>query len=198
MKLFTKPVQRIIAKFLLVTLILPIVMAGIFTLPVLADDLTKDDAYKGLAIALLLIVVARVAKAIWGDSLDSTDLPPPSGYTAEDLEVLARVIHGEARGEPYVGQVAVGAVVMNRVKSTSFPNTIRAVVYAKNQFTAVSDGQINLPPNETAYKAAREALAGVDPTFGALFFYNPKTARHMDWFRTLDTTIQIGDHVFAK
>lgn len=197
MKFFPKPVQRVIAKFLLLTLILPLMMVAILSVPVLADDLTKDDAYKGLAIALLLIVIAKVAKAIWSDA-DSLDVTPPSGYTAEDLDVLARVIHGEARGEPYIGQVAVGAVVLNRVRSASFPNTIYGVVYAANQFTSVSDGQINLKPNASAYKAAKEAIGGHDPTFGALFFYNPKTARNLDWFRTLTTTIEIGNHVFAK
>ena len=94
--------------------------------------------------------------------------------------------------------MAVGAVVLNRVKSPGFPNTIREVIFQKNQFSAVSDGQFYLEPNETAYRAARDALSGRDPSLGALFFYNPKTAKTLYWLSTRETTVVIGNHVFAK
>lgn len=117
--------------------------------------------------------------------------------TDEEFELLARVIHGEARGEPFIGQVAVGAVVINRVLDPYFPNTIREVIYQKNQFSCVNDGQINLKPNSSAYKAAREALNGTDPTMGSLYFYNPRTAKFQWWFETRRKTVTIGNHVFT-
>lgn len=115
-----------------------------------------------------------------------------------DIEILARTIHGEARGEPYMGQVAVGAVIINRVLSHEFPDNIKDVVYQRSQFTAVADGQINYPPNNTAYRAAKEALGGVDPTMGSLYYYNPKTAENKSWFQTRKFVVSIGEHVFAK
>ncbi|MGM0444964.1 MAG: cell wall hydrolase [Bacillota bacterium] len=115
-----------------------------------------------------------------------------------DIEIIAKTIHGEARGEPYMGQVAVGAVIINRVISNEFPDNIRGVVYQSNQFTAVSDGQINYTPNNTAYRAAREALNGVDPTMGSLYYYNPKTAQNKSWFQTRKFVVSIGEHIFAK
>ena len=114
------------------------------------------------------------------------------------IELMARTIHGEARGEPYVGQVAVGAVIINRVLSHEFPDNVRGVIYQKNQFTAVADGQIHLTPNSTAYRAAREALNGVDPTLGSLYYYNPKTAENKSFFNTRTFVVSIGAHVFAK
>jgi len=120
-----------------------------------------------------------------------------SSYSNSDLLLLARLIYGEARGESYTGQVAVGAVVMNRIKSASFPNTMSGVIYQRYAFTAVSDGQINLTPNETAKKAAQDAMNGFDPTYGAIYYYNPKTATSQ-WIFSRQTTITIGNHVFAK
>lgn len=117
---------------------------------------------------------------------------------SSDIELLARAIYGEARGEPFIGQVAVGAVIINRVLSSYFPNTFQRVIYQKNQFSAVSDGQINLKPNQTAYNAAREALKGTDPTIGAMYYYNPKIAKHQWWFETRRMLVTIGDHVFTK
>ena len=118
-----------------------------------------------------------------------------SGY-AGDVELLARLIHGEARGEPYVGMVAVGAVVMNRVRSGKFPNTIAGVIYQSGAFDAVSDGQINLTPNEQSRRAARDALNGWDPTNGCLYYYNPSTATSK-WIWTREVRLNIGDHSFA-
>ena len=119
-----------------------------------------------------------------------------SNYSSQDIALLARLIYGEARGESYVGQVAVGAVVLNRIKSPSFPNTMSGVIYQRYAFTAVNDGQINLTPNETAKKAAMDALNGWDPSYGAIYYYNPKTATS-SWIFSRQTTVIIGNHVFA-
>ena len=120
-----------------------------------------------------------------------------SSSNSNDLNLLARVIYGESRGEPYNGQVAVAAVVLNRVKSSSFPNTISGVVYQKGAFDAVKDGQINLTPNETAKKAARDALNGWDPSYGAIYYFNPKTATNK-WIWSRPMTVTIGRHRFCK
>lgn len=117
--------------------------------------------------------------------------------TTSDLNLLARVVYGEARGEPYAGQVAVAAVVLNRVRSSSFPNTISGVVYQSGAFTAVSDGQINLTPNTTAYNAARDALNGWDPSGGAIYYFNPNTATS-SWIWSRPLTVVIGNHRFCK
>jgi N-acetylmuramoyl-L-alanine amidase len=119
-----------------------------------------------------------------------------SSYSDSDVMLLARLIYGEARGESYVGQVAVGAVVMNRIKSASFPNTMAGVIYQSYAFTAVADGQINLTPNATAKKAAQDAMNGWDPTYGAIYYYNPRTATS-SWIFSRKTTVTIGNHVFA-
>ena len=113
-------------------------------------------------------------------------------------ELLARLINGEARGESYQGQVGVGAVILNRVNSPQFPNTISAVIYQKGQFSCVTDGQFDkkIEENSTVYKAAKEAISGADPTNGALYFYNPKTAKSK-WLFSLKTVATIGNHRFA-
>jgi N-acetylmuramoyl-L-alanine amidase len=119
-----------------------------------------------------------------------------SNYTSSDLYLLAKCIYAEARGESYTGQVAVGAVVLNRVKSSAFPNTIAGVIYQKDAFTAVSDGQINLEPDNTALNAASDALNGWDPTYGCLYYYNPAVATS-SWIFGRQTVTTIGKHVFA-
>ncbi len=118
------------------------------------------------------------------------------GYSSSDEYLLARVIYGEARGEPYQGQVAVAAVVLNRVKSSKFPNSIAGVVYQAGAFDCVSDGQINLSPNSTAQSAARDALSGWDPTNGCLYYYNPATATSK-WIWSREIRLVIGNHNFA-
>ena len=141
------------------------------------------------------IVGAKTAKAM-GITLTGTTSSSQGGYSASDVYLLAKLIYGEARGEPYQGQVAVGAVVLNRVKSSKFPNTISGVIYQPYAFTAVDDGQINLTPNETAKSAARDALNGWDPTNGCLYYYNPRTATSSwIWSRPIVTTI--GQHNFC-
>ncbi len=119
-----------------------------------------------------------------------------NGYTSSDVYLLAKAIYAEGRGEPYVGQVAIGAVIMNRIRSAAFPNSVSGVVYQKGAFTAVDDGQINLTPNETALKAARDAMNGWDPTGGALYYYNPAVATS-SWIFDRQTITVIGKHVFA-
>lgn len=120
-----------------------------------------------------------------------------SSSNSNDLNVLTRIIYGEARGEPYTGQVAVGAVVMNRVRSSSFPNTIPGVVYQAGAFTAVSDGQVNLTPDSTARKAAQDAMNGWDPSYGAIYYFNPNTATNK-WIWSRPQTVTIGRHRFCK
>ncbi|MFW6381816.1 MAG: cell wall hydrolase [Bacillota bacterium] len=118
--------------------------------------------------------------------------------SSREIELMARAIHGEARGEPLIGQVAVGAVIINRVLSPIFPNSFRDVIYQSGQFSAVDDGQIKLKPSETAYRAARTALQGKDPTKGALYYYNPRTASDRKWFSQREAVVTIGKHEFAK
>ena len=114
-----------------------------------------------------------------------------------DLNLLSHLIYAEARGEPYSGQVAVGAVVLNRVKNASFPNSVAGVIYQKGAFSVVSDGQINYSPNQTAISAARDALNGWDPTYGAIYYFNPNTATN-GWIWSRPVTITIGNHRFCK
>ncbi len=137
------------------------------------------------------IVGKNTARAL-GMTLSSDD----NSVSNNDLYLLAKCVHAEARGESYTGQVAVAAVILNRVKSPDFPNTIAGVIYQPWAFTAVNDGQINLEPNQTAYNAARDALNGWDPTYGALYYYNPSTATNK-WIYNKKTTVTIGKHVFA-
>ena len=141
------------------------------------------------------IVGAKTAAA-FGMTLSGSS-SSNSSYSSSDLYLLAKCIYAEARGEPYIGQVAIGAVVLNRVESSSFPNTIAGVIYQPYAFTAVSDGQINLEPNDTAYKAARDALNGWDPTNGCIYYYNPSTATSA-WIWSRPIMLSIGRHNFAK
>ena len=120
-----------------------------------------------------------------------------SSYNSNDRYLLAKVIYAEARGESYTGQVAIGAVVLNRVEDSRFPNTIAGVIYQPWAFTAVNDGQINLEPNATAYQAADDALNGWDPTYGSVYYYNPQTATS-SWIWTTTYVTQIGNHIFAE
>ena len=126
-------------------------------------------------------------------------LAESGGGQTSDLQLLARAINGEARGEPYEGQVAVGAVILNRVKSSQFPNTVAGVIYQSGAFTAVSDGQINQPiaQNSTVYKAAQDAKNGWDPTGGCIYYFNPETATNK-WIWSRPFVKTIGKHRFCK
>lgn len=120
-----------------------------------------------------------------------------SNVSSSNLNLLSRLVYGEARGESYTGQVAVAAVVLNRVKSSKFPNTISGVIYQSGAFDCVSDGQINLSPNATAKKAAQDAINGWDPSNGAIYYFNPATATNK-WIWSRPMTVTIGKHRFCK
>ena len=117
--------------------------------------------------------------------------------TNGNLYLLARLVYGEARGEPYKGQVAVAALVLNRVKSSKFPNSVSGVIYQSGAFSVVSDGQINLTPDETAIKAARDAMNGYDPTNGCLYYYNPAKTTNK-WMLSKPVLLRIGNHAVFK
>lgn len=139
-------------------------------------------------------IVGPLTAAKMGINLNTSS--SSSNYSSNDRYLLAKVIYAEARGESYTGQVAIGAVVLNRVEDSRFPNTIAGVIYQPWAFTAVNDGQINLEPNATAYQAADDALNGWDPTYGCVYYYNPETATS-SWIWTTTKVTQIGKHVFA-
>ena len=120
-----------------------------------------------------------------------------SNTNSNDINLLARLIHGEARGESYIGKVAVGAVILNRMESSLFPNTMAGVIYQRGAFDAVSDGQINLSPSSEARKAAQDAINGWDPSYGALYYFNPNTATNK-WIWSRPVTVVIGNHRFCK
>lgn len=142
------------------------------------------------------IIGTRTAQALGISLLGTTSSSSSSSASSTDLNLLARVVYGEARGEPYTGQVAVAAVVLNRVRSSSFPNSVAGVVYQSGAFDCVSDGQINLTPNQSAYNAAKDALNGWDPTYGCLFYYNPRTATSK-WMLSRTVKLSIGNHAFC-
>lgn len=119
------------------------------------------------------------------------------GLSANDLKIMANAVYGESRGEPYVGQVAVAAVILNRVDSSSFPNTPSGVVFEPRAFTAVADGQIWLTPNESAEKAVKDALNGMDPTGGCTYYFNPETATSA-WIWGRPQVKKIGKHIFCR
>lgn len=129
--------------------------------------------------------------------ITSSSSSSSSSNNSSNVNLLARVVYGEARGEPYTGQVAVAAVVLNRVKSSKFPNTISGVVYQSGAFDAVADGQINMTPDTTAKKAAQDALNGWDPSYGAIYYFNPSTATNK-WIWSRPMTVTIGRHRFCK
>lgn len=143
----------------------------------------------GLLIILNILLINKSNKSYGASNSSSTS----------DLQLMARAINGEARGEPYEGQVAVGAVILNRVSSPNFPNTIAGVIYQSGAFTAVSDGQINVPIDEgsTVVKAAQDALNGWDPTNGAIYYFNPNTATN-SWIWSREEIKTIGKHKFCR
>jgi N-acetylmuramoyl-L-alanine amidase len=120
-----------------------------------------------------------------------------SGYDSSDYQLLARLISAEARGESYLGQVAVGAVVMNRVEHPSFPDTLAGVVYQRGAFSCLDDGQFYEPIADSAYKAATDVINGMDPSGGAIYYYNPKTATNK-WIRSRPVIATIGNHIFCE
>ena len=141
---------------------------------------------------------AALGVTLSGSSSSSSSKAASSSSTiiSADHRLLAKLVYAEARGEPYKGQVAVAAVVLNRVRSASFPNTVSGVVYQQNAFTCVNNGSINNTPDSSCIRAALDALNGWDPTGGCLYYYNPKTAVD-GWIRTRTVKTVIGNHSFA-
>lgn len=132
-------------------------------------------------------------------TLEAIGLPTgqaPGSKSSGDLDLLARLISAEARGEPYTGQVAVGAVVLNRVEHPSFPNSISGVIYQSGAFSCLTDGQWNSPIADSAYKAARDAMNGWDPSGGAIYYFNPATATS-SWIWSRPLLLEIGEHRFC-
>ncbi len=154
-----------------------------------ADGIAGKSTYQALG-------MNDSAKALEGNKGGSSNSSSSSSYTNSDLYLLAKCIYAEARGESYTGQVAVGAVILNRVASSAFPNSIAGVIYQRHAFTAVSDGQINLEPDKTAMNAASDAMNGWDPTYGCIYYYNPAVATS-SWIFGRKTVTTIGKHVFA-
>ncbi|NBJ70472.1 MULTISPECIES: spore cortex-lytic enzyme [Clostridia] len=132
-----------------------------------------------------------------GDQGSNVAVNVPQGYSQNDIQLMANAVYGEARGEPYVGQVAVAAVILNRVESATFPNTVSGVIFEPRAFTAVADGQIWLTPNETAKEAVLDAINGWDPSGSAIYYFNPDTATS-GWIWTRPQIKKIGKHIFAK
>lgn len=132
-----------------------------------------------------------------GSSAPTTTSYVPHGFSANDLKLMANAVYGESRGEPYIGQVAVAAVILNRVESKSFPNTPSGVIFQPGAFTAVADGQIWLSPNATSKRAVQDAINGWDPTGGAIYYFNPDTATS-PWIWSRPQIKKIGRHIFCK
>ena len=196
-------------SILLIILLAIMINSVIFTNPVLspkteAAGLEKNDIITGLGIAFVLYMLFETTDNdnLVGSEVDTSDINNNRDYDIEissiNVELLAKVIHAEARGESFEGQVAVGAVIVNRMESPEFPNTIEGVLYQSNQFKSVSNGQINLSPNQSAYRAAKRAINGEDPSQGALFFYNPDKSENPEAFDRYEVTVRIGNHIFAK
>ena len=153
----------------------------------------KFQSKNGLTVDGIAGTSTLKAMGISNSSSSSTG----TSSNSSNVNLLSRLIYAEARGEPYNGQVAVGAVILNRVKSSKFPNTISGVIYQAGAFDGVSDGQINLTPNSTAKKAAQDAINGWDPSYGAIYYFNPATATNK-WIWSRPMTIVIGHHRFCK
>ncbi|WP_068671988.1 spore cortex-lytic enzyme [Oceanobacillus sp. Castelsardo] len=132
-----------------------------------------------------------------GGGPNVTAVNVPQGFSQNDIQLMANAVYGEARGEPYEGQVAVAAVILNRLESPTFPNTVSGVIFEPRAFTAVADGQIWLTPNETARKAVLDAINGWDPTGNAQYYFNPDTATSA-WIWSRPQIKQIGKHIFCK
>jgi N-acetylmuramoyl-L-alanine amidase len=132
-----------------------------------------------------------------GKKQGATATHMPNGFSQNDIQLMANAVYGEARGEPYIGQVAVAAVILNRLNSPAFPNTVAGVIFEPGAFTAVADGQIWLTPDEEARKAVIDAINGWDPTGNALYYFNPDTATS-GWIWTRPQIKQIGKHIFTK
>ena len=158
-----------------------------------------DNLKNIIKIIILFLIMIFIIIGIILLNKTNQNVSYAASSNASDIQLMARAINGEARGEPYEGQVAVGAVILNRVKSSQFPNTIAGVIYQSGAFTAVADGQINVPIEEgsSVYKAARDAMNGWDPTGGCIYYFNPNTATNK-WIWSRPHVKTIGKHRFCK
>lgn len=195
--------HRIHFKKIIIALALIIILNSVF-LPYLmpvaelkAASIEKEDIYTGLGLMFLLVVFSGGGNGE-NEAVKKDDFYSYKNFSADEIEILASIINAEARGESYNGKVAVGAVIINRVYHPSFPNSIREVVYQSGQFTPVENGMINLSPNSDSYKAAYDAVGGMDPSKGSLYFYNPAKSRNPDFFAKMEKVITIGNHDFLK
>ena len=152
-----------------------------------------------ICILFTILILGVITIVVFDKDISNQNISYAATSNTSDIQLMARAINGEARGEPYEGQVAVGAVILNRVKSSQFPNTIAGVIYQSGAFTAVSDGQINVPIEEgsTVYKAAKDAMNGWDPTGGCIYYFNPNTATNK-WIWSRPQVKTIGKHIFCK
>lgn len=152
-----------------------------------------------IGMIFIILMITFVILVILTKNNSNQNISYAATSHTSDIQLMARAINGEARGEPYEGQVAVGAVILNRVKDSRFPNSISGVIYQSGAFTAVSDGQINAPIDEdsTVYKAAQDAMNGWDPTGGCVYYFNPDTATN-SWIWSRPHVITIGKHRFCK
>ena len=162
----------------------------------------KGDNLKNIIkiiILFLALIGGVITIIVFDNNISEQNISYAASSNTSDVQLMARAINGEARGEPYEGQVAVGAVILNRVKSSQFPNTIAGVIYQSGAFTAVSDGQINVPIEEgsSVYKAAKDAMNGWDPTGGCIYYFNPSTATNK-WIWSRPQVKTIGKHIFCK
>ena len=152
-----------------------------------------------IGMLFIILIITFVILVILTKNNSNQNISYAATSHTSDIQLMARAINGEARGEPYEGQVAVGAVILNRVKDSRFPNSISGVIYQSGAFTAVSDGQINAPIDEdsTVYKAAQDAMNGWDPTGGCVYYFNPDTATN-SWIWSRPHVITIRKHRFCK
>lgn len=148
---------------------------------------------------LIFLVILSTICIFFVESQPINTVSLAASSNVSDVQLIARAVNGEARGEPYEGQVAVGAIILNRVKDSRFPNTIAGVIYQPGAFTAVSDGQINVSISQgsTVYKAAQDAINGWDPTGGCIYYFNPATATNK-WIWSRPLVKIIGKHRFCK
>lgn len=151
----------------------------------------------GIAGAKTKEMLVRATKYVKPGAGGTTGSNVPNGYSKNDIQLMANAVYGESRGEPYIGQVAVAAVILNRVSNPSFPKTISGVIFEPGAFTAVADGQIYLTPNETARKAVLDAINGWDPSENAIYYFNPVTATSK-WIWSRPQIKKIGQHIFCR
>lgn len=169
------------------------------------NEQASGQVRSGTDLPVLAVSVVAAIPQLSTEHRPSVEAPKASGeriqskfrLTAEEYELLAKLVYAESRGEPFEGQVAVAAVVLNRVKHPSFPNSVKEVIMEPGQFLSVDNGMIGLTPGDEARRAVDLALEGQDPSRGALFFYNPRKSKALAWWQTRTTTAVIGDHNFA-